>query len=92
MQGDRIMGEEILGCNSDLRIKHEKVAILSDRCFDNNCQHNYLKSFDNFTGLEINFNDKTDSKICGQFMYKKYKCLDCGKMVVVLNAVVEEIE
>jgi len=56
------------------------------------CEHNKLIAIDDYTGIQGNFENKTNSQICGMFVYKKYKCEDCGRIITVLNAVVEEIK
>jgi len=57
------------------------------------CSHNTLISYGNYTGLVVTVDDQTNtnpSSIEGMFTYKKYECVDCGKIITVLNAVVEK--
>lgn len=58
------------------------------------CGHNNLTSYGNYTSLVVNVDDQinTASRIDGMFIYKKYECVDCGKIITVLNAVVEKIK
>lgn len=58
------------------------------------CEHNNLTSYGNYTGIVITVDDQinTDSsKVEGMFTYKKYKCVDCGKVITILNAIVEKV-
>ena len=55
------------------------------------CQHNKLVAINDFAGIEVHVED-APTKVSGMFTFKQYKCDDCGRIVTVLNAVVEEIE
>lgn len=57
-----------------------------------NCGHNHLSVYDDYTGMVVKIeNNVKSSKVEGMFTYKKYKCNICGKIITVLNAVVEKI-
>lgn len=60
------------------------------------CEHNGLIALDDFTGSAVDVKYERDighsSKVCGMFMYKKYKCINCKKIITILQAVVEEAE
>lgn len=57
------------------------------------CKHNNLIAkepiYEAISVTLVNQNDLTDFTP-GYFSYKKYVCKDCGKAIVVLNAVVEQ--
>ena len=56
------------------------------------CDHNNLTSYANYTGIVVTVDDQIDtgpSRVEGMFTYKKYECVDCDKIITVLNAVVE---
>lgn len=57
------------------------------------CGHDNLTSYGNYTGIVVTVDDQIDtgsSKVEGMFTYKKYKCVDCDKIITILNAVVEK--
>lgn len=58
------------------------------------CGHDNLTSYGDYTALVVAVDDQINvgpSKVEGMFTYKKYKCVDCGKIITVLNAIVEKI-
>ena len=55
------------------------------------CQHNRLIALNDYAAIEANVEDSL-SKVSGMFSYKKYSCENCGKIITILNAVVEETE
>lgn len=58
------------------------------------CAHNILAACGNFTGIIVTVDDQIDtgsSRVDGMFTYKKYVCVDCRKIITVLNAVVEKV-
>jgi hypothetical protein len=51
------------------------------------CKHNNLKAVEPVvTGVECNM--KLGDNFPDYFMYRQYICLDCGKIVTVLHAVI----
>lgn len=57
------------------------------------CEHNNLTVYGNYTGIIVTVDDQSDtgpSKVEGMFTYKKYRCIDCDKIITVLNAIVEK--
>jgi hypothetical protein len=72
--------------DKDSRIKRKEIKIESA------CGHNNLTSYGNYTGIVVTVDDQIDtgSKVEGMFTYKKYECIDCGKIITILNAVVEK--
>lgn len=62
------------------------------------CKHEKLTKLDDFGGVEVNverpvFNrTHSESRVTGMFIWKKYACDNCGKIITILNAVIEEAE
>ncbi len=53
------------------------------------CEHNRLEALEPvFAGINVNVEEMAGVK--GMFCFKKYRCVDCGKIVTILNAVVSE--
>lgn len=59
-----------------------------------NCKHNILTAIQpEYTGIEFSYtntNNKLDI-VPEYFMYKRYKCETCGKIVVILHAIILEV-
>lgn len=58
-----------------------------------NCSHPKLTEADNFTGqVVIVEGESLKGNVIGMLTWKKYICDECGKLITILNAVVENIE
>lgn len=69
----------------------DKLLITKER--EKICPHNKLTAIDNIIGTYLNIQDDCKSNfsnVCGMFTYKKYICVNCKKIITVLNAIVEE--
>ena len=54
------------------------------------CPHNRLEAIYPYTSaVDIDFTEVV-SGVVGHFMFRKYRCLTCNRVVTVLNAVVSE--
>ncbi len=52
------------------------------------CGHGKLTAIDNYSSVDVQgWKESPD-----YFMYKRYKCEDCGGTVIVLHAVVEKLK
>jgi len=59
------------------------------------CRHKNLKACEPvITGIDVNMKfieeQHPTSNICEMFTFRHYQCVDCGRIVLVLNAVVED--
>ena len=59
------------------------------------CDHNNLKACEPvFEATRITATFETEqhpaSNVCGMFTFKHYTCVDCGRIVLILNAIVED--
>ena len=54
------------------------------------CSHNHLVAKEPlFTGIVVDMVEALNG-VCGMFTFKKYKCLDCGCTITILEAVVSK--
>jgi len=55
------------------------------------CGHPKLTEIDQLTALEVSMEGQ-QGNIVGMFTWKKYTCDSCGKLITILQAVVEDID
>lgn len=58
------------------------------RCIKD-CKHPVLVEVSSDAAVEIEAGNQS-GKVSGMFMWKKYRCLRCGKTITILQAIVEE--
>jgi hypothetical protein len=57
----------------------------------NKCAHDWLEAVKpNYSAVSCTTTDEVGCS--GYFMFKKYLCLNCGKIITILNAVVENVK
>lgn len=57
------------------------------------CKHNTLKAMKDYPiGLAINYEHfEKAGKVTNMWQWAKFVCVDCGAIVTILNAVIEDI-
>jgi hypothetical protein len=55
------------------------------------CKHNLLKAMDIPIGFEVSYEfTKEYGGVTDMWQWRKFRCVDCGAIVTILNAVVED--